>query len=81
MEQDKNTSARVDPAVLKVDTPYELTHDEEVPVMICHHCIRRQLGACLKEGGRRQDLCLRLGNGKLFRLEFDCKNCLMKIYL
>lgn len=69
------------PMVVEVDTPYELTHDEEVPVMICHHCIRRQLGVCLKEGGRRQDLCLRLGNGKLFRLEFDCKNCLMKIYL
>lgn len=70
-----------EPTTIQVDTPYELTHDRDVPVMICHHCIRRQLGSCLREGGRRQDLSLRLGNGKTFRLDFDCKNCLMKLYL
>lgn len=69
------------PIVVERDTPFELTHDKDIPAMICHHCIRRQLGKCLKEGARKEDLRLRLGNGKEFRLEFDCKNCLMKLYL
>lgn len=70
-----------EPIVIEREKPFELTHDKETPAMICHHCIRRQLGICLKEGGKRQDMRLRLGNGKEFRLEFDCKNCLMKLYL
>ncbi len=69
------------PITIERERPFELTHDREIPAMICHHCIRRQLGICLKEGGKPQDLRLRLGNGKEFRLEFDCKNCLMKLYL
>lgn len=69
------------PVSIDVPAPYEQTHDPETPVMICHHCIRRQLGQCLKEGGEKHDLHLRLGNGKEFRLDFDCKNCLMTLYL
>lgn len=68
------------PIVIDREQPYELTHDRETPVMICHHCIRRQLGMCLKEGAKKQDLSIRLGNGKEFRLDFDCKNCNMIIY-
>lgn len=68
------------PVVVERPTPFEISHDKSTPVMICHHCIRRQLNICLKEGARKQELCLRLANGAVFRLEFDCKNCLMKLY-
>lgn len=68
------------PIIINREEPYELTHDADTPVMICHHCIRRQLGMCLKEGGIKQAMLLRLGNGKEFRLEFDCKNCNMILY-
>ncbi len=61
--------------------PYELTHPKDTPVMLCKHCIRRQLGMCLKEGGKPMALQLRLDNGTTFRLDFDCKNCIMKVIL
>lgn len=61
--------------------PYELTHDKDTAVMLCKHCIRRQLGICLREGGKAMPLQLRLDNGTTFRLEFDCKNCIMKVIL
>ena len=61
------------PVSIEVPTPYEQTHDKATPVMISRYCIRRQLKQCLKEGGQAMPLSL--------RLEFDCKNCLMKLYL
>ena len=69
------------PLSVEVEKPYELTHDPATPVMISKYCIRRQLGECVKEGGRAMPLALRLANGTMFRLDFDCKNCLMKLYL
>lgn len=69
------------PVSIEVEKPYELTHDPATPVMISKYCIRRQLGECVKEGGRAMPLALRLANGTMFRLDFDCKNCLMKLYL
>jgi putative protease len=54
------------------------------PLMQCRHCLRYALGYCVKHGGRkpewRDPLRLRLGDGRLFRLEFDCKNCQMNVY-
>ena len=71
-----------EPVGVEVPEPYELTHDKEMPVMICKYCIRQQLGICLKDGkGKREDLRLKLSNGTVFRLDFDCKNCYMKINL
>ena len=67
------------PVSIEVEKPYELTHDPATPVMISKYCIRRQLGECVKEGGRAMPLALRLANGTMFRLDFDCKNCLMKL--
>ena len=56
----------------------------EGPVMQCRHCLRYALGYCVKHGGRRpqwrEPLKLRLGDGRLFRLEFDCKQCQMNVY-
>jgi putative protease len=59
--------------------PYELTHDPDEPLMLTKYCLRRQLGQCLKEGGKPADWTLRLKNGKLLRLLFDCRECGMKI--
>ena len=54
------------------------------PIMQCRHCLRYALGYCIKNGGQRptwrEPLSLRLGDGRLFRLEFDCKNCQMNVY-
>lgn len=71
------------PVTIKTETPYEQTHDKDTPVMISKYCIRRQLGMCLrtKPCGRKEDWMLKLANGKNFRLDFDCKNCFMRLYL
>ncbi len=56
----------------------------EGPVMQCRYCIRYALGYCVKNGGKqplwREPLHLVLGDGRRFRLEFDCKNCQMNVY-
>ena len=64
-------------------TAYELKGGEG-PIMQCRHCIRYALGYCVKHGGQRptwrEPLSLVLGDGRRFRLEFDCKNCQMNVY-
>lgn len=50
-------------------------------LMETRYCLRRELGACLKEGGADilpEPLTLR-GQGFETRLEFDCKNCRMRV--
>ena len=53
-------------------------------LMQCRHCIRYSLGYCVKRGGRKptwkEPLFLELGNGKKFRLEFNCKECQMNVF-
>jgi putative protease len=57
---------------------------EQEPLMQCRYCLRYALGFCVKHGGRRpawhEPLCLRLGDGRRFRLEFDCSKCQMNVY-
>ena len=64
-------------------TAYELRGGDG-PLMQCRHCLRYALGYCVKHGGQRpawkEPLSLRLGDGRMFRLEFDCKNCQMNVY-
>ena len=54
------------------------------PIMQCRHCIRYSLGYCVKHGGHRpswkEPLSLVLGDGRSFRLEFDCHHCQMNVY-
>ena len=56
----------------------------EGPLMQCRHCIRYALGHCVKNGGQRpswrEPLSLVLGDGRRFRLEFDCSRCQMNVY-
>ena len=64
-------------------TAYELQGGEG-PVMQCRHCLRYAMGYCVKHGGKspqwKEPLSLRLGDGRLFRLMFDCKNCQMNVF-
>ncbi len=58
---------------------------KEAPLLMqCRHCLRYALGHCVRRGGTRptwrEPLRLRLGDGRLFRLEFDCKTCQMNVY-
>ena len=56
----------------------------ELLLMQCRHCLRYSLGCCVKHGGSRpswkEPLFLRLGDGRRFRLDFDCKHCQMNVY-
>ena len=65
-------------------TAYELHPSKDAVLMQCRHCLRYALGYCAKHGGRRptwrEPLFLRLGDGRRFRLEFDCRNCQMNLY-
>ena len=60
------------------------TWHEGDALMQCRYCIRYEMGYCVKHGGRRptwhEPLRLRLGDGRTFRLEFDCKRCEMNVY-
>ena len=55
------------------------------PIMQCRHCIRYSLGYCVKRGGKRptwhEPLSLVLGDGRRFRLEFDCAHCQMNVLM
>ena len=63
---------------------FELAAPPEALIMQCRHCLRYALGFCVKHGGRRptwrEPLSLELGDGRRFRLEFDCSHCQMNIY-
>ena len=68
---------------VKEPTAYEL-HGGDGPLMQCRHCLQYAMGYCVKHGGQKPTykypLYLRLGDGRRFRLEFDCKHCQMNVY-
>lgn len=53
-------------------------------IMQCRHCIRYSLGYCVKRGGKKpqwkEPLFLELGDGRRFRLDFNCAECQMNVY-
>ena len=65
---------------------------EEMALMTCRFCLRHAWGFCKKENPRpswgeelhnkkwEDPLYLVLGDGRRFRLDFDCKKCEMKIF-
>ena len=64
------------------DVSITTTDPDEIPscLMTCHHCIRYANGMCSKETGKKAEpLYLRNGNNT-FRLEFDCCNCVMRVF-
>ena len=49
--------------------------------MTCKYCILYELGHCRKISPlANEPRYLRLQNGTILSLEFDCKNCEMRIY-
>ena len=63
---------------MEVDMPQA----DEITVMNTRYCLRRELGACLREKGMGaklpSPLFLRNESG-VYRLDFDCANCGMKV--
>ena len=57
---------------------------KEPMLMACKHCLRHSMGWCPKYDKKRSQFkepyFLVSGDGKRFRLEFDCKQCQMKVY-
>lgn len=74
----------LDHGVKAVAPAYEKQPADDAVLMFCRHCLRYSLGWCpVHQKGRspyREPYSLASADGRRFRLEFDCKNCQMKIY-
>ena len=57
------------------------TDPDAIPtaLMTCHHCIRYANGMCSKETGQKATPLYIRNGANTFRLEFDCRNCLMRV--
>lgn len=68
--------------VSQIDEAFELAApptDDQSVVLRTRHCIRREMGICLKRKGvDRGELYIR-NNGRRFKLEFDCAACEMLV--
>jgi putative protease len=61
--------------------PTTTTNPDAIPsaLMTCHHCIRYANGLCSKETGQKATPLFIRNGANTFRLEFDCRNCLMTV--
>lgn len=70
--------------VEKIALAFEMEHPEGAALMFCKHCLRYSMGWCpvhhKVKSPYREPYYLVSGDGKKFRLQFDCKNCQMKVY-
>lgn len=72
----------MDHGVETIEMGFEKNNMVKDPILMhTRYCILHELGMCLKQAeGKRIKLPLWLCNNKhRFRLEFDCKNCFMKL--
>lgn len=62
---------------------FEQTPVEKAVLMFCKHCLRYSMGWCpvhqRERSPYREPYYLVSTDGKRFRLEFDCRNCQMKV--
>ena len=69
--------------VLKVMPALEKEQPKDAVLMFCKHCIRYSMGWCLVHhkvrSPFREPYYLVSSDGRRFRLEFDCKQCQMKV--
>ena len=68
-----------------VPPAYELHKPKQgALLMTCKHCVRYSLGACNRHLHNRrylpEPLYLQMGDGRRFRLSFDCQQCEMHVY-
>ena len=69
-------------SVEKISPAFEVEPVAGVPIMYCKHCIKYSLGWCSKSGERhcyKEPFFLLSGDGRKFRLQFDCASCMMKV--
>ncbi|PXV64440.1 putative protease [Dysgonomonas alginatilytica] len=62
---------------------FERKQQKAVPLMFTRHCIKQSMGWCPKETSTRppyKEPFFLLYNATKLRLEFDCKNCEMKVF-
>lgn len=69
--------------VEKIAMAYEQTPVDKAVLMFCKHCLRYSMGWCpihqRERSPYKEPYYLVSADGKRFRLEFDCKNCQMKV--
>lgn len=72
-----------DHGVQAIEPAYEKQPVEDAVLMFCKHCLRYSMGWCpIRQRVRspyKEPYYLVSNDGKRFRLEFDCKNCQMKV--
>ena len=60
-------------------SPFSVFRSPFSVLMSCHHCIRYANGLCPKETGKPTGPLFIRNGQNTFRLEFDCKKCLMYV--
>lgn len=69
--------------VQRMEAAYEKEAVENAVLMFCKHCLRYSMGWCPVHQRTRspykEPYSLVSNDGRCFRLEFDCKNCQMKV--
>ena len=68
--------------VCDVQPAFELQGKENATVMFCKHCLKYSLGWCTKSGKPspyKEPFYIVSGDGRKFRLAFDCKECVMRV--
>lgn len=69
--------------VSQIAEAFEKKPVDQAVIMFCKHCLRFALGWCpTKQQGKspyREPYTLQSLDGKEFRLQFDCKHCMMKV--
>lgn len=68
--------------VAEISQAFELKPVENATVMFCKHCIKQSMGWCSKCGAKMpyaEPLYLVSGDGRRFKLKFDCKECVMHV--
>ena len=57
------------------------TDPDDIPahLMTCHYCVRYANGLCSKETGQKATPMFIRNGSNTFRLEFDCRNCIMYV--
>lgn len=66
-----------------ISPAYELGKVRNPLIMQCRYCLRYEMGQCKKinpHGQLKDPLRIRLGDGRTFRLDFNCRLCQMNIY-
>lgn len=68
--------------VTDIKPAFELEGKDGATVMFCKHCLKYSLGWCTKSGKPspfKEPFYIVAGDGRRFRLAFDCKECVMRV--